>query len=329
MPEDPTTRAYRQPAQHRAPQPSDEVSLRDLYLILRRGLPAILGIALLVAAAASLWVVLRPPVYDAEAIVTAGTPAVRMRDDANLVFVPEGDGAPAALELEPPRPLSFDAYGTIAESRTAFRRAVELLAADGVPVAEVGELAAAASVEDVGGGANPLIVEHVVRWGDPDLAARYANAWAQATVDQVRTVLLADLEQVLTVTEATARERLADVEALESALGDLPEDAPMQQRAALERDLALARRAHASVAGLAPLASYIADLVPSATRVLDAAAPPMEPTGPSLALVATLALILGGLLGTVFVFLRAAVRDTPATSPAAPPHEAERPEAPV
>ena len=361
MPDEPTPplpRPYRSATRDDAPQHAgaphagaphagapDEVSLRDLYLVFRRGLPVILGLALLAAAAAYLWVALRPPVFEAEATVTTGTPAVRMRDDTNLVFAPDGDGAPLALDLEPPRPLSFDAYRTVAESRTVFHRALELLAAEGlsgarggasvddVPAPDIADLETASSLEDVGGATNPLIVEHAVRWVDPVLAAQYSNAWALATVEQVQEILLADLDAVLAVTQATTSERLARVEALEASLAALPEDAPAQERARLDRELALARRAHASVAGLAPLASYIADLVPSATRVLDAAAPPTEPTGQSPVLVAAVALILGGLLGTVLVFLQAAVRDPSGASSSATEgdreHDAQSPEARV
>ncbi|MFN2323870.1 MAG: GNVR domain-containing protein [Trueperaceae bacterium] len=83
------------------------------------------------------------------------------------------------------------------------------------------DLLAAATVERLTGPANasdstPLTVVHRISWSDPELAARYADAWADTTVEQVRATLLADLEpaRAQTVEALEAREAaLAEAEA--------------------------------------------------------------------------------------------------------------------
>ena len=290
----------------------DEISLRDLYLIFRRGLPLVLGVALLAALAAFAWVALRPDVFEAEATVTSTPPSVRMRQDASLIVVPEGDGAPSALALDTPRGHTGATYRTIAEGRSVFDATIDRLVSDGTPAPMREELEAAAELEVAAEGQTPLIVAHRVRWDDAQLAATYANAWAQTTVEQARDALLADVEQMLDVTLAVRDERLAQVQALESSLAALDaEGAQQPERARIERDLALANRAHAAVAELVPLMGYMAQLVPGGTRILDPAAPPSEPAGPGAATVAGLALVLAALAGIVFVFLREAVREPP------------------
>jgi uncharacterized protein involved in exopolysaccharide biosynthesis len=82
-----------------------------------------------------------------------------------------------------------------------------------------------------------------------------------------------------------------------------------RERARLDREMAIAQSAHASVAGLEQLVEFVTDLAPGGTRVINAASVPVIPSGPSRLLIAALAVVLGGMLATLFVFLREAVRE--------------------
>ena len=72
-----------------APPPhryDDEISLRELYLILRRGLPLILIVTTIGALASFALVVLLPATYEAEATVVSSPTTVQVQDEGALAF---------------------------------------------------------------------------------------------------------------------------------------------------------------------------------------------------------------------------------------------------
>ncbi len=107
----------------------------------------------------------------------------------------------------------------------------------------------------------------------------------------------AALANEIAATEASLEELRIRVARLES------------EELAVMRRLDGATAAFESLRALEPALAFVADLTPSNTRVLNAAQEPVEPSGPSALLVAVLAAVVGLLAGTVFVFLREAVRD--------------------
>lgn len=303
--------------------PSDEVSLRDLWLILRRGLGTILVVALVAAVLGYLAMWLRPPAYQAEATVTSRAPTVRMLNDMDLMVTPDGRGTPPSLAVDPPSSLSFEAYRALSESRLVFESALARATVPGGSI-DVASLEAAAELTEPGRSQTPLIVVHRVTWSDPAIAAELANAWAEASVDHARGVLSSELGAVVDTTRSVASARLAEVERIESELEALTADRAAgdeRQIARLERELAAAERSHAAIADLEPLVTYVADVVPSGTQVLTAAAMPLEPAGRSPLLAAAVAFVLGAFAATIFVFLREAVRD--------PAHDGPRTGSPV
>ncbi len=171
---------------------SDEVSLRDLYLVLVRGLPIVALLALLAGAAAYLLNARREPVYAATSTVLVTPPPIQIEGDENLSFSPSNE-------------VSFQTYETLARSQLVLEDAVSRL-----PDARVtpDQLLSLGTLRELIGPQRadqvvPLSVIHRVRNGNPELAAQLADAWAQSTLQAVRDSLFASLNPV---DETTTRE---------------------------------------------------------------------------------------------------------------------------
>ena len=423
--QEPTT-AYSQPY-------ADEISLRDLYLILKRGLPLLIGLALVAGLAAFIISSLLPKVFEAQSTTLVTPPPVRVSESGTLTFEPNVN-------------ISFDAYETLALSQGVLESVVNAVPEAGLTV---GELRGAGSVSQLlapqTNTAAPLSVTHAVRSTNPGFAAALANAWAQNTLATVRTSLLATLDPASSATTAeltTLRARLEEAEgALEAfdaqdtspvltqdvtrlteaisdaegelvplpGVSDLPTtdlaNAPKlnlaqeiaaneallaslraqsgagqsragqdlgeqiafreallaslrsrrtllaqqvegyrrdfgaaqaqlatlaRERATLERTLENTQTAYQNVAALQPTIAYVAQLAPTGARLLSEAAVPTEPAGPRRGLNTALAVVVGGVLGLLFVFLREAVsaKDVPRTVQKSTREEGE-PDAPA
>ncbi len=186
----------------RATTVNDEISLRDVYLIFRKGLPLILMAALIAGVLAFVVSSLLPKVYEAETTVLISPPAVTVEGTQNLSFRPSSE-------------VSFEAYETLAESKGVLGEAAqsvnpELSYTDinGTVKELIGPQGAGQSV--------PLLVTHTVKDSDPERAIQYADAWATATLMAVQRSLFANIQPINTVTiEAIKplRETLAAAEA--------------------------------------------------------------------------------------------------------------------
>lgn len=171
---------------------SDEVSLRDLFLVLWRGLPLILGLALVAGGVAYFLNAQREPVFSAESTVLVTPPPIQIEGDENLSFSPINE-------------VSFQTYETLGRSQMVLEDAVSRL-----PDANISpnQLLALGTLRQLIGPRNaeevaPLSVIHRVRNADPERAALLADAWAQSTLEAVRESLFASLSPV---DETTARE---------------------------------------------------------------------------------------------------------------------------
>jgi uncharacterized protein involved in exopolysaccharide biosynthesis len=191
----------------RAPAPgpvADEVSLRDLYLVVRRAAPWILAAALAAAGATYLLLGRRPATYVAEATAVVARVPLEIGLGTGLRFRPEVD-------------LSFDTYQTLAYARGVLEAVLPAHEAH-----DVARLRDALTLERVAGAPNQpaglLAVVHRVRSGHPERAAEAANAWAAATIATARGLLLENLDAVETITG----EGLADARAtLRAAEGEV------------------------------------------------------------------------------------------------------------
>ena len=184
---------------------SDEVSLRDLFLVLLRGLPFILILALASGGVSYYLNAQRKPVFVAESTVLVTPPPIQIEGDENLSFSPINE-------------VSFQTYETLARSQSVLRGAVEQL--PGVTLSP-GQLLSLGTLRQLFGprlvgDVAPLSVVHRVRNADPERAALLADAWAQSTLEAVRQSLFASLSPVdETTTREVARlqENVEEVEA--------------------------------------------------------------------------------------------------------------------
>ncbi|MFO8148660.1 MAG: hypothetical protein R6T93_00035, partial [Trueperaceae bacterium] len=191
----------------RAPSPappSDEISLRELYLVLKRRAPWIVGAALVAAAAVFVVLSVGPATYVAESTAVVARAPIRVSLAGGLQFSPEVD-------------ITFETYQTLAFSRSVLEAVL--------PLHEAGELArlrGALSIERVAGSANQpsglLAVVHRVRGGQPAAVAAAADAWAEATVAAARRLLLENLDAVETITGEDLAAASAELAALEDEL---------------------------------------------------------------------------------------------------------------
>ncbi len=154
----------------------DEISLRELYLTVRRGLPLIVVVTIVAAAAAFLVVGLRPERYRAEAVVRVTVPQLG------------GGGLPVDTTV------GFDTYRRVAMSATVLNDALGRL--DDAAL-DLRALRSAGSVERVNeGNGGALVAAMGVTLPSPVRAAAAANAWAAAASDAIRASLRANIEGV-------------------------------------------------------------------------------------------------------------------------------------
>lgn len=184
---------------------SDEVTLRDLYLVFKRGLPLILLASLLAAALVYLYSARQDPVYEAESTTVITPPPLSVQSEDSISFLPPGT-------------VSFEAYETLALSRPVFEGALARLPELDMSVSA---LRGASHLERLLGPQRPdqvapLSMSHRVRHSDPEASAALSNAWAESTLATIRASLLAGLDPVDAATGeeiATLRARLDEAEA--------------------------------------------------------------------------------------------------------------------
>ena len=205
-PDDPKRRSvFVEPGRDPGFNSDAEVSLRDLYLVLLRGLPFILLLALLSGGAAYFLNAQRKPIYAAESTVLVTPPPIQIQGDENISFSPINE-------------VSFQTYDTLARSQTVLRDAVSRVT--GVKIAPNQLLALGTLRQLFGpqriGDVAPLSVIHRVRNADPERAALLADAWAQSTLRAVRESLFSSLRPVDETTTREASRLQKNVEEVEA-----------------------------------------------------------------------------------------------------------------
>ncbi len=173
-------------------EPNDEISLRELYLILRRGWRLISLVSVGVAAVALAFMLLLPTRFEATASVRVAPLKVQGQTLQN------GQVQNDIVDVNSVTQVGFDAYRTIALSNDVLSAALKA-----VPNTPAGltakQLAASATVTKVSGASGePLILAQSVTWGVPAQAAALANAWAQASATAVQATVGRSLGHVRT-----------------------------------------------------------------------------------------------------------------------------------
>jgi uncharacterized protein involved in exopolysaccharide biosynthesis len=168
------------------PVRDDEISLRDVYLIFRKGLPLILILSLIAGVLAFIVSSFLPKIYEAETTVLISPPAVNVEGTQNLSFRPSSE-------------VSFEAYETLAESRGVKGEAVQSIDPDLKYSDMAGTVHELIGPQGAGQSA-PLLVSHTVRDTDPERAAQLADAWANTTLTVVQNSLFANIKPISDVT---------------------------------------------------------------------------------------------------------------------------------
>ena len=182
----------------------DEISLRDLYLILRRGLPVILGAAAIAGVIAFGVSSFLPDVFEAESTTLVSPQPVQVQGTQDLSF-------------EPPNEVSFEAYETLANSRPVIEQALaEVPEAELNPETFGGDVSLLLGPPPNASEPFPLSMTHSVRNQDPELAAQLADAWALSTLEAVRASFLASLEPIRAATEQQIETLEATLETAEA-----------------------------------------------------------------------------------------------------------------
>lgn len=307
---------------------ADEVSLRELYLIFRGGLPLIVGVALVCAAAAFVYSSLQPVRYAATATVNVIPPFV-------------GTDSLSGLELSVTAGIDEESYEGIAYSTELLTNVGEPFGYSAIALGRIAELESRDAPSQTRG---HLVVDHSVTIsGDEGLAVAddLANSWAEATVAQVAAALSSHLSGALETVTAeidvrreayqAASDAWADFlatdqrEALDERLAQLavaptPDQdevaalrsqlAELERRAAtLERELSTTSLVYFRVAPTGPALELQRNLVADSAFVAIPASTPVKAEGPSRLVITIAVALVAGLLTTLVVFFRAAVRE--------------------
>ena len=192
----------------RAELRDDEVSLRELYLILRRGLPWILGAAVLAGALAFILTSRRAPIFETNSVV--------LLSDLPLADEPAANGEAAQPSGSWNGAVPFEAYRELAKSQAVLEDAASRVAGATVSAAQLdaaGRLGDRTRLNRIGED-DPLVFAHIVSYPNPELAAALADAWAMSTLEAVRRLRSATLAEI----EAATRTELAQTQdALQAA----------------------------------------------------------------------------------------------------------------
>jgi uncharacterized protein involved in exopolysaccharide biosynthesis len=187
------------PTERQAAPTSDEISLRDLYLILKRHALAIMIAAVVSAVVAFVVVSLQPAHYVAEAT------AVIARAPADVDF---GSG----LRFRPEVNIGLDTYRTLAFSRPVLQEVAERF---DIPLQSV---ESRLELETLSSTTAFLAVDHIARADDAETAAAMANTWASISVQRARDLLLENLDAVEVIASEGLSTARSQVDALEREL---------------------------------------------------------------------------------------------------------------
>lgn len=181
----------------------DEISLRELYLVLRRSIGFIVAVPMLAAAAVYLVLGQRPDVYVSESVAVVTPPAIAIEGARGLTF------QPSAVRFE-----TFQALAMSNPVLLAVGQHPDVIDAAGEPLALRSVRAAVELAALAPANGDAITVSHRATWVDPDVATAIANVWAAESLEAVRFTLLDSLSPV---DEATRSEIIELGERLQAA----------------------------------------------------------------------------------------------------------------
>ncbi len=184
----------------------DDVSLRDLYLIVRQGLPLIIIVALLAGLITLTITTLLPKTFRATAIVQI-TPSP--------IDTPERNG----LAYNPRGVVTFDGYSNLAGSSAVLRTSLDAIDESDLTMRT---FILNSEVVELVGPQRPdqdalLMVEHSIKGDDPEIVAALTEAWALTTLEQAQASQIAELESLQNTTAAALELRRSSLQLSEDS----------------------------------------------------------------------------------------------------------------
>jgi uncharacterized protein involved in exopolysaccharide biosynthesis len=271
-----------------AAAPADgEISLRELYLVLRRRFLWIVVASAVAGAAAFVVVLARPALFLAESTAVVARTPVSVVGESGLLFRPELD-------------ITYETYSTLAYSRGVLEAVLTAVPSADMDLVGVRE---ALVLERLAGSANQasslLAVAHRARTGDAPVAAALATAWTHATIWTVQALLNENLDAVERITSAELELARLGLEQAEQTLREFREanDAaadPGRLAGTRERAAALALRRDEVQRSVAAREAELVSLgsrrdVTETVALVDAPDVPLTVTGAMWALEARIA----------------------------------------
>lgn len=186
-----------------------ELSLRDLYLILSRSWLFIVSFSLAAGLLVFVYLSMQPQLYEAE--TTSLVNPVSMQEGGSLSFRQSAN-------------VGFESYRTLALSRPVFEATLAAFPELGWTLRDLEQ---ASRLELLLGvpdrrpeltGFVPLSVTHTVRSIDPEQASELSQVWTEQTLEAVRNTLLASLSPVANVTNSQVARLSGELEEADEAL---------------------------------------------------------------------------------------------------------------
>lgn len=182
----------------------DDISLRDIYIIIRKYILLILLLPLALALIVYIVSGFLPKQYEAESVALVTPSPIRLSGNATLSY-------------RPPIEVSYEAYETLANSRGVLEQAIERAGQKmsySDLKAQVSQLVGPQRPDQV----VPLLANHKVTYKDPEVAASLANAWAEVSLETTQKSLLTNLDPLIVQTAQEAKKVREDLAAAEQAL---------------------------------------------------------------------------------------------------------------
>ncbi len=200
---------------------ADEVSLRELYLIFRRGFWLIAGVAALAAVVAFAYLSTRPASYVASATVQVTAPQPATSGELASLVPQVGMGVQSYTSLAMSNAVLFEALNGVDQQDSEEQGAEEQGAPQGVeapppatttydltPLRQLRQDLKLTAIDTSNQARGQLTVQHTATAGDAAQAAELANDWAQASARAATTAMrgAVDLAVNAAQRELSARE---------------------------------------------------------------------------------------------------------------------------